>query len=792
MKDAAKTGHQGERAEEIAQFFANAPLYRFLLLDASLNIVAGNDLVLELFSTFFHMKKEEIIGKSFPELVPGFESSDRHRRYLEVLRTGEPFYTEEVLAPTVAGSAQLSVMVFKAGDCLGIIATDITERKRLEAALRESEQKYSTLVEKANDGVVILQDEALVFINQTMADISGYSVEEMSFRHFLDFVTPESRATVNERYRLRMAGKAVLPYELKIVCRDGTIKDVETSASLIQFQGRPASIAIVRDITERKRALEAIRESESRYRTFFDGSPTALWEIDASYMKQYVDRLRGSGVTDFRQYFNDHPEEARECERRVKTIEVNRASLELFEAASREELMAGLSRVLPRDTTPPYSGGIVAIAEGRTSFEREVVSRTLSGKQKHFFYRWSVLPGHEDTFSRLLVSMVDITDRVRLEQEIQRTQKLDSLGVLAGGIAHDFNNFLTAISTNISMARMYGNLQEDISEMLRDAEKASSRAKNLTEQLLTFAKGGKPIRRTVSLPELFRDAAEFALSGSNVRSEYSFPPGLWPVLVDEGQIGQVVNNLVINADQAMPGGGSIEIAAENVLVKGEDPLPLNEGRYVRVSVKDHGVGISKKHLGRVFDPFFTTKQKGSGLGLTTCFTILKNHGGHVRIHSQVDVGTTVEVFLPASEEASAVDGAEEAGPILGEGRVLVIDDEEMIRRSASEMLRRFGYEAEVAEDGTEGIRRYREALKKGLPFDAVIMDLTIRGGDGGKEAVRELLEIDPDAKVVVSSGYSDDPVMSNFEEHGFREVITKPYRIEEVGRILQKVIAGGD
>ena len=278
-----------------------------------------------------------------------------------------------------------------------------------------------------------------------------------------------------------------------------------------------------------------------------------------------------------------------------------------------------------------------------------------------------------------------------------------------------------------------------------------------------------------------------------MKSTFSVPEDLWLVSIDEGQIGQVIHNLVINADQAMPAGGEVEIAAENVLVAdAEHVLPQEEGKYVRVSVIDHGIGISGKHLDRIFDPFYTTKQRGSGLGLTTCFTIMKNHGGHIRVHSEVDVGTRIDLFLPASDEPPERGEQARKTSLQGEGRILLIDDEQMIRRAAGEMLRRFGYDVTAAKDGEEAIRYYEEAAAAKRPFHAVIMDLTIRGSKGGRETAEALLTVDPDAKVIVSSGYSDDPVMSNFEDYGFCDVITKPYKLEDVGTVLRRVISGED
>jgi PAS domain S-box-containing protein len=385
----------------------------------------------------------------------------------------------------------------------------------------------------------------------------------------------------------------------------------------------------------------------------------------------------------------------------------------------------------------------------------------------------------------------DITDRKRMEEELLKTQKLESLGILAGGIAHDFNNILTAISTNISMARMYGNLEDDISQMMADAEKASFRARNLTQQLLAFSKGGAPVRKTVSILRILKENMEFALSGANVKCEdlsRLASKDLWRVEADEGQIGQVVHNLIINAIQSMPEGGVIKMGAENVDPAEPKYIPLKRGKYVRISITDHGVGIPKRYLQRVFDPFFTTKQKGSGLGLTTSFKIVRNHGGHIHVESEVGVGTTVTFYLPASDQESVSRERIRGGPPRGRGRVLLIDDEEMIRKAANEALHRLGYDVTLAEDGSEGIRLYEEALQGTEPFDAVLLDLTIPGGMGGQEGVRDLLRIDPGARVIASSGYSNDPVMANFRKYGFRDVIIKPYRIDELGEVLHKVI----
>lgn len=310
-------------------------------------------------------------------------------------------------------------------------------------------------------------------------------------------------------------------------------------------------------------------------------------------------------------------------------------------------------------------------------------------------------------------------------------------------------------------------------------------ATSLTQQLLTFSRGGAPIKKKTSVTDLIKDSATFALRGSNVSCNYSFPDDLWLTEADEAQLNQVVNNLVINAQQAMPKGGIIQVSAENMTIHAENTLSLKAGKYVKISIKDQGIGISAECLLKIFDPYFTTKQKGSGLGLATAYSIIKKHGGVISVESELNAGTIFQLYLPALEKEILIKKKAEEKPLIGKGKILLMDDEAVIRTLALRLLKRIGYEVHVANDGAEAIKLYREANE---PFDAVIMDLTIPGGMGGKEAIKKLLEIDPDVKAVVSSGYSNDPIMANFSRYGFKSVIAKPYNIRRLSEVLQKVI----
>ncbi|MEW5802553.1 MAG: ATP-binding protein [bacterium] len=393
----------------------------------------------------------------------------------------------------------------------------------------------------------------------------------------------------------------------------------------------------------------------------------------------------------------------------------------------------------------------------------------------------------------VLYVLRDITERKKMEEEMLKVQKLESLGVLAGGIAHDFNNLLAAVIGNLSLMEFYIKSGQDIAEILEETKKASLQTKHLTQQLLTFSKGGAPIRKQVSISELVESAVKFFLSGSHAKYTLFIPDNLWGVEIDEGQINQVMNNILINAEQAMPNGGEVKVFAENVIVQDTDGLPLKEGNYVRISIRDYGTGIPQEIIDKIFDPYFSTKPKGSGLGLAITYSIMKKHKGHITVESRSGVGTTFHLYFPASGKVIPTqDGVLEERPRPGKGKVLFMDDQFEVRNLAGRMLKFLGYRVEFASNGQETINLFKKAIESKEAFDVVILDLTIPGGMGGKETIQKLREIDPEVKAIVSSGYSNDTIMSNYDQYGFRGVVAKPYETGELEKVLSKVIQGAE
>ena len=422
------------------------------------------------------------------------------------------------------------------------------------------------------------------------------------------------------------------------------------------------------------------------------------------------------------------------------------------------------------------------------SFQNRSLLVSLTGEER--LIETSVAPIRDKTARQIGVVLAfrDITEKERMEIEHRKTEKLESLGVAAGGIAHDFNNLLTSILGNLSLSLMESSLSPTISNYLTTAKKAGLRAQDLSQQLLTFAKGGAPVKKVASIGQLIEETVTFSLRGGKIRSIISVPGDLWPVEIDPGQISQVISNLTINAEQSMPSGGTIQVTCENVTDSIPSQLPT--GKFIRIDIKDEGYGIPEESLKKIFDPYFTTKTKGSGLGLASAHSIITKHGGAILVKSIVNQGSTFSLYIPASENSIVHETISDHELVSGQGRVLVLDDEPEICSLVSNALTPLGYEVITASDGAEAVALYKDAIIDGLCFDVIISDLTIPGGMGGLEAIQQLLEIDPQVKAIVSSGYANDSILSHYKDYGFLARLTKPYEITELSHIVNEVITG--
>ncbi len=630
---------------------------------------------------------------------------------------------------------------------------EVTQRTLIEEQLLQSEERYRSLVEESFDGILVHRDGEIVFANSRLYEMLDYANGPLEGKYFWTICHSDDRNLAQKFAVSRMRGeKAPTQYEIRLQRGHHDAFDVEINARLMEFRSGRAVLLCIRDITGRKRAEDALRKSEEKYRLVVENASDAICVAQDGMLRfvnpkcRYITGYSEKELLSMRFASLVHPDDQEMLE-------------ELHRRTLRRRPLAGARtfRIIDKE------GNIRWVEANAVLID------------------WAGSPA-------TLNFIADVTARRKMETELLKVEKLESIGILAGGIAHDFNNIVTAILGNISIARMYLPTKDKVFERLTEAEKACLHAQSLTQQLLTFSKGGAPIKKLSLVSGMIRDGCQFALRGSNVRCEFALPENLWAVEVDGGQINQVIYNLVINAQHAMPNGGTIEVSAENTVVTSRDGLPLESGRYVKIAVKDYGIGIPKNILAKIFDPYFTTKNRGSGLGLATSFSIVKNHGGLITVESEEGVGTTFHVFLPARQATRMPEQQRDEKLIVGRGRILIMDDEPYIRDLAGEMLSLLGYEAVLAKDGSEAIDLYRSAIGSALPFDVVIMDLTVPGGMGGSETIQRLREMDPGVKAIVSSGYSNDPIMADYEKYGFLGVVAKPYSINELSETLTRVI----
>ncbi|MBN1412333.1 MAG: PAS domain S-box protein [Spirochaetales bacterium] len=610
----------------------------------------------------------------------------------------------------------------------------------------ESEDRYQILFEQAGEAIALVDPASgkILETNRNATALLGFTKEELCKMHIADLDVNESNEQVI--YHAKAVVKAGNEtFETKKRCKDGRIIDVEVSSKRIQFHGKTVLQSIWRDVTEQKHIREKLVEQERKFRSLIENSTDAISLIDINgrvlYNSPSYHRMMG------------YPEEDR----------IGQNTFDLVHPDDRENLLKLFRDIIAK---PAYTG----IPPTRV-------------RHKNGSWRWIegvannqlAVPG----VNAIVVNYRDITKRRQTEQALQQTQKIEALGVLAGGIAHDFNNLLGGIFGFIELAAELTK-EKEVGIFLAKALGTVDRARGLTHQLLTFAKGGVPIKRLENITTFIHETVQFALSGSRLSCEFNIPENLWACEFDRNQIEQVSDNLIINAQQAMPDGGRIEVMAENIVIKGKKHPILDPGNYVKISISDQGIGMPGDILPRIFDPFYTTKPKGHGLGLATCYSIINRHGGCIEVESEPGKGSTFHVFLPALPKSAVKKATRYQSGYRGAGTILVMDDEAVIRETTEVMLKSFGFSVICTKDGSE-VMQYLSSEITGI-----ILDLTIPGGRGGKDTVTEIRKIDSGIPVFVMSGYADDPIMASPGEYGFTASICKPFTKIELAEMLDK------
>ncbi len=770
-----------------------------------------------------------------------------------------------------------------------LVMTDITERKNADKALSDAEVKIRTVFDSSSDGILLARtrDRAFTMANKRICEILGYTEDELLSMDISGIHPQESLRFVSEQFDRLLNQEIRIAKDVPVKKRNGSVFYADVTASPITLAGELHLLGVFRDVTELKRAEEAVRISEDRFKRLFmsmnDGfylsevlydekgnvSDYMYLEVNPAFEKmiglgrdriigrtyrevvpvdttKWFDAYKKVAITgepvtyyfysaEYKKHFETYSYKPSKNQVTVIVRDVSeRMRAEEKLASEKERLAVTLRCIGDGVITTDTEGRIVTlnkVAETLTGFRNEeasgrpllevfnivdertrrqcddpvrVVLRTgssvsipdhaylVSKSGSGIVVADSCAPirDNESRIIGVVIVFRDMTERHKLDASLQRAQRLESLGILAGGIAHDFNNLLGGIFgflyliDNRVRASDYGS----VPEYIREALSVFDRARALTRQLITFSRGGEPIRKNVQLSSIIRKSAQFALSGSNVSARFDMAEDLWTCDCDENQIEQVIDNIVINAKQAMPTGGVIDVSAKNVASNTDSQAgSLQRGKYVRITIRDRGIGMSKEIVSKIFDPFFSTKQTGHGLGLATVFSIVQRHDGRIDVESELNEGSAFHVYLPASE--GAIQESRENAIVMhtGSGTVLVMDDEDFMQKILAEMIEIMGYTTLKAKSGEEALGLITEAEASGESIRAFILDLTIPGGMGGAALLERIREIKPDAIVIATSGYSNDPVMAKPSDHGFTDKLVKPFGFAELSSLFERI-----
>jgi PAS domain S-box-containing protein len=721
-------------------------LYR-LESDDRLILIGANPSADRIIGISHHDLLGKTIEEAFPQLVP----TDIPSMYRKIARGQSGNQSFEIPYKDNRFSGYYEVTVFQAGaNQIVVNFIDISERKRAAQELRESEEKYRLLHENAGIGIGYYKPDGTVLsFNRLAASHMNGTPEDFIGKSIYTLFSKQDAEFYHARIKKACLDDKPMVYEDSVPLPSGNKHFLSIFVKITNAENDILGIQVIsQDITEIKRTEFKLSESESKFRSVFEQSPvgSVFVGLDTRFIKcnqafctflgYDENELIGKPIADI-----TYPEDLQAGMKEMKLIAEGK--LDSFTLEKRYV----------------RKNGEVVWGEVSISMVRDPMGNPL------YF-----LPIIKDISDRKKAE----EEHLNYEQQLQLNQRLESLGILAGGIAHDFNNLMGGIFGYIDLASGCSK-DPNVAAYLDKALATINRARGLTQQLLTFAKGGAPIQKVGSLFPCVREAAEFALSGSNVSCRFDIPANIWHCNFDKNQISQVIDNIVINAQHAMPAGGTIRLVAQNIVIKNNGHPKLAEGNYSRISIIDQGIGIPKELLSRIFDPFFTTKSKGHGLGLATCYSIINRHGGAIDVESEPGKGSTFHIYLPAAEKSASVDTVQTKVLHRGEGIIIVMDDEEVIRDTVGDMLKVFGYSPKCVDCGREALELLDKETKAKHTVIAMILDLTVAGGMGGKDAIVEIRKVNPQIPVFVASGYADDPVMQNPTEYGFTASISKPF-----------------
>ena len=744
--------------QKLLTIFRESP-FAVMLVDDSDNIIEASESAKKLFS----IQKTEPLNVLVHDL-PVLSDNDRMflkdinarlvrdelmvEGVLHVKNDKESFQKIHVTATRISQTSELFMYLFTYKD----IALQMT----IEKELRDKEKHYKELLESSPYAIMLVDRGGIIIdYNEGVRSLLGKEKQRITGGHVNSIVLPyvkEKRLCIS-RFTRTFRGEITKPF--KITVNDGkkNYYVLEIHLTLLEKRGDPYAIQVLcRDITKSEQFETTLKRVAQQWTTTFDAIRDGVCLLD-------MDK---------------------------KILRCNRAFADMF-----NKEFANIIGYSCQDIVGCFPDSCIKCPIDQMIEESHRVTYSVPyDKVKWLSITANPIYDDDRNLHGTVLVVSDITNQRKLEEEILKGQKLESIGIMAGGIAHDFNNILCSILGNIEILKVYASPDDKNYARLSKIDKATHRARDLVQQLLTFSKGGAPVRETASIVDVITDTSEFVCRGSNVSCNFHVNAEIWPVEVDVNQISQVINNIILNAMQAMEKGGTIDISFSNVVSRTDDGLPLKPAKYVKIDIQDYGSGIAAEYIGKIFDPYFTTKPKGTGLGLATSYSIIKRHHGYITVSSEMNRGSIFSIYLIASEKSLPRENASEPTIYKGNGRLLIMDDEQPILDMLVEMLSICGYKVTTALDGNQTIELYKHARAVENPYDLVIVDLTIPGGMGGRETLAELRKIDADVKVIVSSGYSSDPVLANYRAHGFDGAITKPFKIKEMSKVIFDIIDG--